>query len=634
VVTDGGRIIWQRPIAMGGNHFTRALTKDFKLTFAKAEHLKRNATKPVEKGIDLKKILASLKPVLNDFAGEVQRSLGFFTNSHRDAEIEYMIGLGNAFRLPGLQRFLGEKLQLEVRKLSKFERLAGEDSVLTAPAFSENIMSFAVAYGLSVQGLKRARLLTNLLPPEIRLERLVRAKKPWAVAAAAALFLGLGGMAFSYFLEERTYGGAPVVKAIDDSAAVVKQAKKADDDFATAKKDAQTQEAAVKSIVAGQPERTNWLQLTQFINNAIPLPDCTNLPASAAPYQAAGQRAYVMYKAQQEGRRRTGAAAGPQPEAAADVAGRYLDELVQFNIEAIDARFCDDLAVYWRDGPGKKEADWVRPRSDAAKAPEGKGWVVELRGYTFNKKSDRFVLDTLVENVARFGQPNPAAAGGAAADKSGAAAAAPDDQGPVVNHISHVILYQAATAPTNDTTTFALINKSYASALVGGGGAGGAGGGYAAMMGGGGSAAMAMGGGAGASSGADAGASAAPTRSSWTPLSSMSGAAGAMPGMAGASGAGAPAGGMYGGTAGGAGAAGGMYGAMAGGAGARSQYGAMASGVGARPRYGAGAGASTKGPVHTRTEFVILLVWKEPTPSDALRGVEDTGTGGETQAAK
>src|SRR4051812_20034602 len=42
VITDAGKIIWQRPIPIGGNHFTRALTKDLKLTFAKAEHLKRN----------------------------------------------------------------------------------------------------------------------------------------------------------------------------------------------------------------------------------------------------------------------------------------------------------------------------------------------------------------------------------------------------------------------------------------------------------------------------------------------------------------------------------------------------------------------------------------------------------------
>src|SRR5207244_5524196 len=135
IITDGEKIIWQRPIPLGGNHFTRALTKDMKLTFAKAEHLKRNAVKSP----DLKKILAALKSVLNDFVGEVQRSLGYFTNTHRDAQIKYMIGLGNAFRLPGLKQFLQEKLQLEVRKLGKFERLTGEP-VTAAPTFAENIM--------------------------------------------------------------------------------------------------------------------------------------------------------------------------------------------------------------------------------------------------------------------------------------------------------------------------------------------------------------------------------------------------------------------------------------------------------------------------------------------------------------
>src|SRR5205807_5937727 len=137
VITDGQRIIWQRPIPLGGNHFTRALTKDLKLTFAKAEHLKRNAAKSP----DLRKILGALKQVLNDFVGEVQRSLGYFTNTHRNAQIQYMVGLGNAFRLPGLQKFLQEKLQLEVRKFQGMARAIGE-SVTTAPTFTENIMSF------------------------------------------------------------------------------------------------------------------------------------------------------------------------------------------------------------------------------------------------------------------------------------------------------------------------------------------------------------------------------------------------------------------------------------------------------------------------------------------------------------
>src|SRR5579884_1351159 len=233
VISDGDRIIWQRPIPHGGNHFTRALTKDLKLTFAKAEHLKRNATKSP----DLKKILSALKPVLNDFVGEVQRSLGYFTNTHRNAQIDYMIGLGNAFRLPGLQKFLGEKLTLDVRKLQRLERLTG-DSVVTAPAFTQNVLSFGVAYGLALQGLSQTRLRTNLLPQDVRVERLIKAKKPFAAAAAACLLFAAAGLALSYGLEKRTYGDAKVEKAVKDAGAAADKAKKAKSQFEAAKKKA------------------------------------------------------------------------------------------------------------------------------------------------------------------------------------------------------------------------------------------------------------------------------------------------------------------------------------------------------------------------------------------------------------
>jgi hypothetical protein len=274
-VTDGVKVIWQRPIPLGGNHFTRALTKDMKLTFAKAEHLKRNATK--SGAAELKKVLASLKPVLNDFVGEVQRSLGYFTNTHRDAQIEYMVGLGNAFRLPGLQRFLAEKLQLDVRKMEKMNRITG-DVVVSAPIFNENILSFGVAYGLCLQGLKQARLITNLLPGEIRMERLVRAKKPWAVAAASLLLVGLGGVALGNYLNERPYTAPNVTGAIDKATATAGRAGDAQRKFEAAKSDAQKEEEGVKSIIAGPAERINWLHLLRYISDAVPTPDGANLP--------------------------------------------------------------------------------------------------------------------------------------------------------------------------------------------------------------------------------------------------------------------------------------------------------------------------------------------------------------------
>ena len=82
VVTNGYRV-WQRSVPLGGSHFTKALTKELKLTFAKAEHLKRNATTAQ----DPKAVFQAMRPVFNDLLTEMQRSLGFFTNIDRTAKI-------------------------------------------------------------------------------------------------------------------------------------------------------------------------------------------------------------------------------------------------------------------------------------------------------------------------------------------------------------------------------------------------------------------------------------------------------------------------------------------------------------------------------------------------------------------
>src|SRR3954462_3811493 len=161
IITDGQRI-WQRNVPIGGNHFTRALTKELKLTFAKAEHLKRNATKSP----DPRAVFTAMRGVFNDFSSEVNRSIGFYSSVNRSAKIARIVGVGNGFKLPGLQKFLQQNLSYEVERLETFNRLVGEE-VTTAPQFQENMPSFCVAYGLGLQGLGLSPLRTNLLPPEI-----------------------------------------------------------------------------------------------------------------------------------------------------------------------------------------------------------------------------------------------------------------------------------------------------------------------------------------------------------------------------------------------------------------------------------------------------------------------------------
>ncbi|MCA9271206.1 MAG: type IV pilus assembly protein PilM, partial [Planctomycetales bacterium] len=161
VVTNGFRV-WQRNIPIGGNNFTRALSKEMKLTFASAEHLKRNA----RDAEDPKKVFQAMRPVFNDFVTEVQRSITYFQSIDRKANIGSVIALGNAMRLPGLQQYLSKNLGYDVAEVNRYGSLTGS-GVVGAPAFRDNLLSFAVCYGLCLQALGKGALSTNLLPREL-----------------------------------------------------------------------------------------------------------------------------------------------------------------------------------------------------------------------------------------------------------------------------------------------------------------------------------------------------------------------------------------------------------------------------------------------------------------------------------
>ncbi|NLE39255.1 MAG: pilus assembly protein PilM, partial [Pirellulaceae bacterium] len=266
VVTNGHRV-WQRSIPLGGNHFTKALTKELKLTFAKAEHLKCNAASAP----DPRALFQAMRPVFNDLLTEIQRSIGYFTSIDRHAKIERIVALGNAMKMPGLRRYLSQSLGLEVVRLESFERLAGAE-VIGAPAFKENLLCFGVAYGLAVQGLNlgRGTLKTNLLPPEIVKDRFIRSKKPWALAAAAVVLLGCAIAYASNTLALNTVAESRFERAESDMKAAIGYSSqlKSDHDAAKAAFDEIAQTA--QHLVGNVDNRVIWLELMRAINKSLP----------------------------------------------------------------------------------------------------------------------------------------------------------------------------------------------------------------------------------------------------------------------------------------------------------------------------------------------------------------------------
>jgi type IV pilus assembly protein PilM len=267
IVTNGFRI-WQRSMPIGGNHFTRQLTKDLKLTFAKAEHLKRNA----REAVDPKLVFQTMRPIFNDLVTEVQRSIGFFRSIDKKAEIEELVITGNTVKMPGLAAYLGKNLGFEVSVVDRFNRLGGED-IHAIPTFRDNATTFAVCYGLCLQGLGVSQIHASLVPKEILTQRMVRAKKPWTLAALAAL---LAGMTIHYGLTQKSWatthedlwGRAKAV--VTNTSSYSNEQKQTDGDL-----EAQlTYLNEMGTEVSGNAEsRLKWLEVIRVINDVVPRPD-------------------------------------------------------------------------------------------------------------------------------------------------------------------------------------------------------------------------------------------------------------------------------------------------------------------------------------------------------------------------
>ncbi len=206
IVADKGRC-WIRTFPLGGTHFTEAIASTFKLGYAKAEKLKQEASTSKY----AKQIMQAMRPVFSDLLQDLQRSIGYYQSLHRQGPLRTMVGLGSTFKIPGLRKFLGQQLQINVGRLDEYKRIVvgGRE----AASFAENAVNMATAYGLALQGVGLAQIDVNLVPVKILRDQMWHAKTKWFGAAAAIVVVG-AGMSLYRPLSDRgsmSPGGEPSV---------------------------------------------------------------------------------------------------------------------------------------------------------------------------------------------------------------------------------------------------------------------------------------------------------------------------------------------------------------------------------------------------------------------------------------
>ena len=218
VVVDGDKC-WIRTFPIGGSDFTEAIMEAFKLPYAKAERLKQESASSKY----AKQIMQAMRPVFGDLLQDVQRSITHYENMNRGVKLETVLGVGSTFKIPGLRKFLGQQLSLNVHRFDEFKRLQVEGRM--AADFASHGVSMATAYGLALQGIGEAEIDVNLAPTEVIRDQAWASKTKWFVAAAGVALVA-SGLMFIKPLAAQTMMGADSIAGASEVDSVTRLAKK------------------------------------------------------------------------------------------------------------------------------------------------------------------------------------------------------------------------------------------------------------------------------------------------------------------------------------------------------------------------------------------------------------------------
>ena len=240
---------------------------------------------------------------------------------------------------------------------------------------------------------------------------MIREKKPWAVAAATALFLGTGLLTMGYAVNYRALSAAPITAEMKKADVKMTEVTGVNGKATAKEGEVEKVTGEVRGVISGKDEQLNWLVLNKFINAQLPQPDGSNLQEDPLQKKYWNTESAKVARDEYLNRVRGGQKADqPMPD---DI----RENLVLVDVEAIDSLYTENLKMAFENGQrAMLKASGVASYGDAGMCkydvenpprktpPDGAGWVIEIRGSTYQKDGRQFILDTLVRNLTVNGR--------------------------------------------------------------------------------------------------------------------------------------------------------------------------------------------------------------------------------------
>jgi type IV pilus assembly protein PilM len=147
-VLSGSNSLFWRDITFGGNQYTDAIQRELSLSFEQAEDLKRGRP---QGDYTIQQVIPILNSVSEDFAGELRKTLDFFTATSGAERVDEIVLAGGGSGVLNLDAILRDKFGMPVSILDPFRRVQVDEGQFNPEELAEIAPSMAIAVGLAMR---------------------------------------------------------------------------------------------------------------------------------------------------------------------------------------------------------------------------------------------------------------------------------------------------------------------------------------------------------------------------------------------------------------------------------------------------------------------------------------------------
>ncbi len=197
IFLDGNRF-FVRTIPVAGNTITQQIAKEFNISFADAEDMKRRhgfvalggAYEEPESDVAAT-VSKIVRNVMTRLHGEINRSINVYRATQQGRKPEKMYLTGGSSIMPFTPRFFVEKLRLPVDYFNAFTVVSVGGEV-DKEALQEQAHLCGENIGLAMRHFRATPVEIALIPESVKRQNLMRLKRPFFYASTAALLVYLG----------------------------------------------------------------------------------------------------------------------------------------------------------------------------------------------------------------------------------------------------------------------------------------------------------------------------------------------------------------------------------------------------------------------------------------------------------